>query len=1212
MQDIRDLETQNLDPDYVSAVGLFGVRNNIEREYERNDDMDDYYNSLTLLNREDLEEVIDERREFDLSDDSIGSIINRMRETVFRFRLVDAMNDIIRPLGDRLEMNHIDDRIEGLKNHQEITWHLMHVADAIQGLSDRMESSLTRTLLMEYRRFARHPVWTTLRLFNEHFVMPLIRTAGSLLFGRKREKSDTDRIVDSVDRLREWQMKGELNQDKGFFERLKEQGIVGMPVRALARAGLSAVGINRDAAQRREDELQYGVDEGGISGLVGKVSRKLYGDEITLRGRNVANVSKLPMTDASTTYPIVPRPTQPKSELIKQEVAKEAEQASNVVNLFSKQVESQKQTNESFVSKLITSISDKYSEFFDQRKHQKSMESIKAYAMSDVSLKSIFRTSKDSESDTKTTSDNVVSIRDGESTISSVASKTSILENVSEQITNIFDKLFSKSTSSVDDIRRTSDNVVSIRNFSDITPANDTNYFEERDAEMEATTGQLVANTSNTGDYVLRLVDTMDNHWAQNTIEDQNQHREHMSILRDSLAIQEQSADALEDNSKLSKKQLTEQRRLRRGQALQTFISSFLGIGKLAVTSLNAMANTFSAVVGTMAGLIGGAFGVRKLIARSRGAGAVAGVGSRVAGSTSATMATRATGSGILNATALAAMATKAGTSVKAVNISRLAQMKKFATPAGLIAFGGSLAVSKFADEGTHAQRIGDTMVDVMGMAGLGSLIGSVIPVVGPVVGGVIGAAIGLFQGLRRNGYILSEESNRSKDSLNKSTSDLEKNMTETKLLLMRIGESYSEYTKTIYSSILNMGKVYFDYAEKLAETGLPLLAGRPQQLRPSENDGLFSGAVKSSARTMLRTILGMNPLSSATTAVVGHDAFSANIDRMGTVQETPRETKLEIMRREDVGTGFMSMLGMGRYVGQTESGRIEQNLVDLSNYVKSDSPVEVVSKIVPDAMDSTNQHLEHLVSLLESGDVSISQERRIRSDIQRLYQLQSIVHKDAISRSNEMSVTQRDIFNAELNAQSERTQSINVPEASSTARSVVNTVSGVGYKGLLGMLEDRKQIQDEEERAQKSVEERSRVKDAHMGSYFNNISGNISDVTSSRVRSSRSSNVTHSGATNIIDAGRRATTSAASAATSTINPVVEAIQSAIDISAITEALNTNARKSNELTEAEIDILGQMLEIMRGVETNTKPRRQERSQSDFDVRPSPLTFQNVR
>jgi len=1199
MQDIRDLEAQNLDPDYISAIGLFGVRNNIEREYERNDDMDDYYNSLTLLNREDLEEVIDERREFDLSDDSIGSIINRMRETVFRFRLVDAMNDIIRPLGDRLEMNHIDDRIEGLKNHQEITWHLMHVAESIQGLSDRIESSLTRTLLMEYRRFARHPVWTTLRLFNEHFVMPLIRTAGSLLFGRKREKSDTDRIVDSVDKLREWQMKGEIHQDKGFFERLKEQGIVGMPVRALARAGLSAVGVSREAAQRREDELQYGVNEGGISGLVGKVSRKLYGDEITLRGRNVSNVSKLPMTDTTTVQPITPRPTQSNSKTIKQEVAKEVEQTSNVVNLFSKQAESQKQTNESFVSKLITSINDK------------SMGLIKEYSMSDVSLKSIFRTSRDSESDTKTTSDNVVSIRDGESSISSVASKTSILENVSEHVTNIFDKLFSKSTSSVDDIRRTSDNVVSIRNFSDITPENDTNYFEDRDAKMEATTGQIIANTSNTGDYVLQLVDTMENHWTQNTIEDQNQHREHMSILRDSLAIQEQSAEALEDNSKFNKKQLAEQRRLRRGQALQTFISSFLGIGKLAVTSLNAMANTFSAFAGTMAGLIGGT-GIGKIIARSRGAGVVAGVGSRVAGSTPATMATRATGSGILNTTALAAMATKAGTSVKAVNISRLAQMKKFATPAGLIAFGGSLAVSKFADEGTHAQRIGDTMVGTMGMAGLGSLIGSVVPVVGTVAGGVIGAAVGLFQGLRRNGYILSEESNRSKDSLNRSTSDLEKNMTETKSLLMRIGESYSEYAKTIYSSILNMGKVYFDYAEKLAETGLPLLAGRPQQLRPSENDGLFSGAAKSSARTMLRTILGMNPLSSATTAVVGHDAFSANIDRMGTAQETPRETQLEIMRREDVGIGFMSMLGMGRYIGQTESGRIEQDLTEMSDYIRSDSPVEVVSKIAPDVMDSTNQHLEHLVRLLESGDASIVQERRIRSHIQRLYQLQSIVYKDATSRSNEMSVTQRDVFNAELNEQLERTQSINVPEASSTARSVVNTVSGVGHQGILGMLEDRKQIQDDEERAQKAVEGRSRVKDAHMGSYFNNISGNISDVTSSRVRSSRSSNVTHSGATNIIDAGRRATTSATNAVTSTINPVVEAIQSAIDISAITEALNMNARKSDKLTETEINILNQMLEIMRGVETNTKPRKQERPQSDFDVRPSPLTFQNVR
>lgn len=273
---------------YRKQVGLLGFQNFEQQSTAPDREHDpDYGLDLYAMHLDEMEKLDDMG---DTSDEQLGvltGLVDRMRESVFKVRLMNSMSDIIMPLKEQFEIMQLEERLQFAQQHTESLTYYRSMINAIErlGRDDGPMAGMFRTMIMEYRRFTRSPVWTSLRLLTTRLIIPLVRTVSGVLFGGKKAKSDTDRIVEVLEKQLEFMRTGQIDQSQGFFERLSSQGILGMPARAFGRMIGRQFDVSAETAQDRENRSNRGEgNKGLLANPEGWLSSKLFGDEIKLGG----------------------------------------------------------------------------------------------------------------------------------------------------------------------------------------------------------------------------------------------------------------------------------------------------------------------------------------------------------------------------------------------------------------------------------------------------------------------------------------------------------------------------------------------------------------------------------------------------------------------------------------------------------------------------------------------------------------------------------------------------------------------------------------------------------------------------------------------------------------------------------------------------------------------------------------------------------------
>ena len=232
---------------------------------------------ISLVNEKSFDSFTDKEKEFDLSDGSIISLVSLMQESIFKVRLMNSLRDVVYPLVEAMGELQNQKQLNDTHHHQEDVLYQQSIITAIENMKDSVETSLIRTLVLEYRQFTRNPVWSTFRLLNAGLIKPVASAVSTIMFGWKKTKSDTDRIVESIDKLREFMMTGQVDKQRSMFEKIIQGGLVGVTGRIIG-AGL---GITQSAAQSAEDKASRGEK----ATFREQLSKRFISD-IIQRGRN--------------------------------------------------------------------------------------------------------------------------------------------------------------------------------------------------------------------------------------------------------------------------------------------------------------------------------------------------------------------------------------------------------------------------------------------------------------------------------------------------------------------------------------------------------------------------------------------------------------------------------------------------------------------------------------------------------------------------------------------------------------------------------------------------------------------------------------------------------------------------------------------------------------------------------------------------------------
>lgn len=217
----------------------------------------------------------------EIDDSSFDSLVDRMRTSTFKVRVVGAFTDIVEPLYERMRLLNEEDEMHNSQRHHESSLYMDKLLTAIQSMESSNDGQ-NRGIYLAYKEFMRHPVWNSLK-FTMNALYESSKLTYGVLFGFKKQQSDTDRIVEAIERQTEWHMTKSIGQQKGFFSRLMSQGILGMPIRGLANIALNGLNMGRNRAQDQENARARGDEV--PSGFKTFFSDFFFKDVIDQQGR---------------------------------------------------------------------------------------------------------------------------------------------------------------------------------------------------------------------------------------------------------------------------------------------------------------------------------------------------------------------------------------------------------------------------------------------------------------------------------------------------------------------------------------------------------------------------------------------------------------------------------------------------------------------------------------------------------------------------------------------------------------------------------------------------------------------------------------------------------------------------------------------------------------------------------------------------------------
>lgn len=296
---------QELDVDYKKQLGLVG-----NQLIELTEAVDDNTESIRRSNGGGS---LVHRQSTEVSDDSIGSpstgrhgIGTGFSRRVPSFNMLNAYVDISDPLimklseiAEKQEVNFLTYMREMLDIQNASRIYLKGIMQEVSTAPKNLSSSLSYMLNSIFSQRTRHVfnvisssisglLKTTLNVLTG-----TLTTGFKILFGGfKQEKSDTDRIIDAIEKQTEWMMNRTINQTPRWWERIMSGGVLGFGVNLLARGLATGIGSGRERAQDLEDRRARGEEI--PSGFFGSLffgsmrdwlADSQYGDEVDLRGR---------------------------------------------------------------------------------------------------------------------------------------------------------------------------------------------------------------------------------------------------------------------------------------------------------------------------------------------------------------------------------------------------------------------------------------------------------------------------------------------------------------------------------------------------------------------------------------------------------------------------------------------------------------------------------------------------------------------------------------------------------------------------------------------------------------------------------------------------------------------------------------------------------------------------------------------------------------
>lgn len=258
----------------------------------------------------DDDEIMAEQEQSMFSEERIiGSLVEQLRNTTIKVKLLNAMADLIYPLSERINAVALEiDAKNNLRQH-ETSMYLDRLLKAVDGLNGRQDAN--RGFYLAAKEFFRNPFLSIGRGIA-NLITASIKFGIGALFGFGDKKTDTDRIVDAINRQTEWHMTNQIDQSKGFFQRLKEQGVLGMSVRGVANAALRTIGVDKTRAQTIEDQRSQGIEvqsNGFFDKLKDSLSSRIYGDDITKKGRLGSQEERIMLVHDSKMYTLLERLT---------------------------------------------------------------------------------------------------------------------------------------------------------------------------------------------------------------------------------------------------------------------------------------------------------------------------------------------------------------------------------------------------------------------------------------------------------------------------------------------------------------------------------------------------------------------------------------------------------------------------------------------------------------------------------------------------------------------------------------------------------------------------------------------------------------------------------------------------------------------------------------------------------------------------------------
>lgn len=287
---------QKLDQEFSKNMGLLGAHMINQMKKGAEDELRASSSRSLVTRDKDFGRFSDrsDRHGGLLNDDTIDIL----RATTYNVRIANAIHDIVDPLKSGLEDMGIDNRTLQLELAKDQLEMLRKINLNILDQGDVTDDWVGKTTTF-YRRLIDHPGLTALTLFGSSvgfLVKGVAKTTKMALLGVGDTRDGFEKIVDSVDKLREFMMNDSVDQRKGFLSRLKSGGLLGAAGYGAKVGAGRLLGITSGVAQANEDKRSRGIEVD--TSLRGKLSDKLFGEQIVKRNVGERNVKQLTLVDA--------------------------------------------------------------------------------------------------------------------------------------------------------------------------------------------------------------------------------------------------------------------------------------------------------------------------------------------------------------------------------------------------------------------------------------------------------------------------------------------------------------------------------------------------------------------------------------------------------------------------------------------------------------------------------------------------------------------------------------------------------------------------------------------------------------------------------------------------------------------------------------------------------------------------------------------------